>query len=613
MATRHWSLVRRVTLVESPSTMRSRSIGLLLLGWTLLGQAAIPNLSVTRTGALFFAASDLAANGVPGLGNSLGAAVSDLPSMTARGGQLQLIATQTWVRRHVGTGGNQDSVSDMAVTPDGRVTVCGSAFGQTYGVATIRYTRDGTALWTNRHDSAAQDYASVVSVDASGSAWVVGYTDSNDASEGAVIIKYADTGAPVWTNSFPQLSTKFARVDRGGNLVLALTALGGSTNLDLLVKLDPQGMPLWTNRYRPGPSQFDHLNALALEGSDAVIATGTDYGTVKYSPAGLALWTNQMSFPQYGVPADLAVDASGSAIVTGDVWDFSVNPVARAYITTKLAPNGAPLWTNRLATAPYQGGGVPLVLVDLRGDVVIIGGTSNSSRSQLSFALTKLSANGDLLWTRLFEETNARGLNSRIAAAVDSAGGIFLMTSSSGASDTKARFLTVKFDARGQPVWTYRFDGGSAQDDIAQSIGLDAAGNAYISGTVGGLSGGGDFATLCCREFLRYTPPPSFVGTDSFTFVATDAAGNRATNTVNVTVTADSLWFNPLRSDLRRVPRRLHLDGADGNGPVVLLASPTPGAWTPVATNAPVNGTVEFLVSPSGPRQFYRAVRNPTP
>lgn len=599
--------------VDSSSVMLARTMSLLLLGSTVLAHAAIPNLSVTRTGTLFFAASDLTTNGVPGLTNFPGAVVSDLPSMTARGGHLQLLATHAWVRRYVGQGASQDSVLDMSVMPDGRVTVCGSSFGQTYGVATIRYTSDGTALWTNRYDSASQDYASFVSVDATSNAWIVGYTDSNDASEGTVIIKYADNGAPLLTNYFPQLGSKFARVDRGGNLVLALTALGGNTNLDLIVKLDPLGIPLWTNRYRPGPSLFDHLNALALDGSDAVIATGTDYGTVKYSPAGLALWTNQISLPQSGVPADLAVDAGGNPIVTGDVWDFSVNPVARTYTTTKFATNGVPLWTNRLAPAMYQGGGVPLVLVEPSGDVVIIGGTSNSSTHRLSFALTKLSSNGDLIWTNLFEETNASGLNSKIAATVDSAGGIFLMTSCSGATGTKLQFLTVKFDARGQPVWTNRFDGESAQDAIAQSIGLDAAGNAYISGTVGGLSGGGDFATISYREFLRYTPPPNFVGVDSFTFAATDAAGNRATNTVNITVTAESLWFNPLHSDLRGAPRRLHLDGASGNEPVVLHAASVLGAWSPIATNSPVNGTVEFLVPSGGPQQFYRAVQNPAP
>src|SRR5262249_9121366 len=131
-------------------------------------------------------------------------------------------------------------------------------------------------------------------------------------------------------------------------------------------------------------------------------------------------------------------------------------------------------------------------------------------------------------------------------------------------------------------------------------------------GTTYGLSSGEDFVTLQYVDYIHYTPPPNFVGTDTFTFVATDISGTHATNTVTVTVEAESLWFNPSLSNLRDTGqgRLLHLDGAIGA--VVLYASPDLASWTAIATNAAVNGSVEFQIPSAGPHQFYRAAQ-PTP
>jgi hypothetical protein len=78
-----------------------------------------------------------------------------------------------------------------------------------------------------------------------------------------------------------------------------------------------------------------------------------------------------------------------------------------------------------------------------------------------------------------------------------------------------------------------------------------------------------------------------------------------------VTVEAESLWFNPAGTNLRLTAggSRLRLDGARTNGAIILYSSPDLAQWTPIATNAPVGGNIEFSVAPTGPRQFYRALQ----
>jgi PKD repeat protein len=86
-------------------------------------------------------------------------------------------------------------------------------------------------------------------------------------------------------------------------------------------------VPLWTNRFNGPGSGEDQSKAVAVDGSNNVIVTGYstgsgsgyDYTTIKYSSAGMPLWTNRYNGP--GNTADtayaVAVDRTGNVIVTG--------------------------------------------------------------------------------------------------------------------------------------------------------------------------------------------------------------------------------------------------------------------------------------------------------
>src|SRR6266478_5455730 len=68
------------------------------------------------------------------------------------------------------------------------------------------------------------------------------------------------------------------------------------------------GMALWTNRYDGPGNGEDKAIAVAVNGSGNVIVTGSSYGgassndyaTIKYSGAGVALWTNRYNGPGKG-------------------------------------------------------------------------------------------------------------------------------------------------------------------------------------------------------------------------------------------------------------------------------------------------------------------------
>jgi hypothetical protein len=95
------------------------------------------------------------------------------------------------------------------------------------------------------------------------------------------------------------------------------------------IKYSSAGVPLCTNRYNGAGDGDAEARAVAVDGSNNVIVTGRseasassyiyDYATIKYSSAGVPLWTNLYNGPGNGddQACALALDHSGNVIVTG--------------------------------------------------------------------------------------------------------------------------------------------------------------------------------------------------------------------------------------------------------------------------------------------------------
>jgi hypothetical protein len=171
-------------------------------------------------------------------------------------------------------------------------------------------------------------------------------------------------------------------VDAGGNLFVTGSSVGVNGFHDLTtIAYSSSGVPLWTNRYDGPANGNDFANAITVDGNGNVIVVGAsastnvdpfdaDCVTIKYTGAGVPLWTNRHGGAAHGNDGmeAVAVDNAGRVFVVG----FEASESSRHCVTIAYSNDGMPLWTNRVE------GYYSAIAVDTIGDTFIAGYRGNS-------------------------------------------------------------------------------------------------------------------------------------------------------------------------------------------------------------------------------------------
>jgi hypothetical protein len=269
-------------------------------------------------------------------------------------------------------------------------------------------------------------------------------------------------------------------VDPQGNVIVAGDTDDGITGADfLIIKYSGAGIPLWTNRYNGTASGDDRAYALGVDqagnvfvaGPSADAIGGVNYATLGYSSAGVPLWTNRYDGPANGedVARALAVDHNGNVFVTGY---SSSNGFYRAYLTIAYSGAGAPLWTNR-SDGFY--GEANALTVDRGGNVFVTGSSASD------YATIAYSGAGIPLWTNRY---NGGAQESASAIGVDSAGNLFVTGSSYTVGAVGPSYCaTIAYSAAGIALWTNHFS--RLREGHAPDLAVDHNGNVFVTGYSG--------------------------------------------------------------------------------------------------------------------------------
>jgi GH25 family lysozyme M1 (1,4-beta-N-acetylmuramidase) len=569
---------------------------------------------------LFVPASDLTRNGVPGLTNPVSKyTVTRVATNSAQAGRVILVNTQIWAQRY-----------DNGLTPDGSLKVVTDTNGNVivtgysrdpatdYDFLTIKYTSDGTALWTNRLDGAAhgQDVGRFLAVNLAGDVYVAGDSINQSNITHVMTVKYLANGMPAWTNTFSTVVTSntypigLAVHGPTGDAYVLCSDSNGNDDQFITVKYSSAGTAIFTNRFRAPNSNEDEAHDIVVDNGNNVYVTGASrilgsntVTTLRLPGNGSLGWTNYFTKVGTELGTGLLVDA-GTNVIVGSLSRPGSGQLA--YITFKYTSAGVPVWTNSLP-AP-DNANFPVLAVDKTGSVFVVGSTPVTNFNlDTDITSVKLSSAGVPLWTnRFFERASERPF---AITTVDPSGNLFVATYS-GTNFAGLDFITIKYASDGTAVWTNRYDGPENHRDTPFGIATDLAGNVYVTGSSPGLGTDYDFATVKYgADSILYQPPTNYIGADTFVFSAADNLGNSATALMGVAVVSPVLRFRTNSIQLAGEGFRVRLDGARGTNPVVIDASSDLASWNPLVTNPPVYGSVQVLdpAATNFVRRFYRA------
>ena len=259
-------------------------------------------------------------------------------------------------------------------------------------------------------------------------------------------------------------------------------------------ELDDRSAALITSR--DGSIYLAGLAGGKIDDQSSVSATGAVVS--KYSTEGVKLWTR--SIGASGLANGLTEGLDGSIYVggyTSSSFDGqSITGINSDGFLTKFSPAGVKIWTRLIGTRGTEE--VKALTTGLDGSIYLSGFTWNSAGSfgldgnrstdNLSGFISKYSADGINIWTRLITASNsafysiygeaiATGKDGSLYVSGYTSGSIDGQTFNGGSNDA---FVT-KYSTSGVRVWTRLI--GTTGDDVARKVTTGLDGAVYVLGT----------------------------------------------------------------------------------------------------------------------------------
>ena len=334
---------------------------------------------------------------------------------------------------------------------------------------------DPTYAWHTFYGSAGTDAGSSIAVAVDGSVYVTGTSDAtwgtpvhpHSGGEDIVVMKFDATGSLLWHTFLGS-----SGVDRGNGI-----AVDGSGH----VYVTGISAATWGTPLHPFSGQVD-IVVLAL-GSDGALAWHTFYGA---------------GYEDHG--SGIALDGTGAVLVTGTSWDPWGAPVdphgpnGWDTVVLKLAADGAYQWHTFAGANAWNYGYA--VAADGGGNVHVTGRASGTWGAPLhahsgngdNIAVLKLDGAGAYQWHTFYG--GAGSSHEGRAIAIDSAGAVLVTGTSSDTFGTplhahsgQTNIVVLKLDGAGAHQWHtfYGADTGYHSTE-GRAIAVDGTGSAYIAG-----------------------------------------------------------------------------------------------------------------------------------
>ncbi|RPI17501.1 MAG: T9SS C-terminal target domain-containing protein [Ignavibacteriae bacterium] len=367
--------------------------------------------------------------------------------------------------------------------------------------------------WVSRYNGSANtfDGANCLTIDNAGNVYTAGSSYQTGTSRDMLTIKITPLGDTAWVRKYNGSINGgdyiFAiAVDNSGNVYVTGRCDNGtnSTFCDYTtIKYNSSGVQLWVALYNGTANGVDEANVIAVDASGNVYVTGRSPGTgtdldivtVKYNSSGVEQWVKRFNgtLNAYDYPYAMTLTPTGDVAIAGMTIN---NGTGSDFTVIKYDTDGNLLWSRTYNNPTVNGGDFARAIeCDQAGNIVACGYIDNGPVYKYDFLTVKYNPSGVLQW-HAFYNNSSNVTELAYDLSLDNAGNVYVTGGGIGAVAAEdSNFITVKYNSSGAMQWVAFYDGPMGMVDIARSVMVDGSGNIYVTGASGTLSGD-DYATI---------------------------------------------------------------------------------------------------------------------
>ncbi len=265
----------------------------------------------------------------------------------------------------------------------------------------------------------------------------------------------------------------------------------GIIGIGLTIQINAQTITeKWAKNYNGTGNISDKATAMAVDNHGNSFVTGKshngsnlDYATVKYNSAGVKKWSVTYNGPSNNLDEaiDIVLDNAGNVYVTGKSYNgYSFMPefedLTQAQLDCLLEEAAAMMgWELSLVDSEGM-----VMLYDIAYELYLEGSCDVMVEyGSYDYVTIKYNSKGVEQWVAIYDGPS-HGNEYVKAIGLDDAGNVYVTGNSYGYG-TNLDWATVKYDANGVEQWVKRYNRANFNDGVSD-MAVDGSGNVHVTG-----------------------------------------------------------------------------------------------------------------------------------